>query len=77
LSADVTRFVPSALRVKRDDKVKVKPKIKTQDHLNLHHNHQQQPYHQPVHHNRQPEVQRGPTKDDAYMQFMREMQGLL
>ncbi|XP_053606622.1 WW domain-binding protein 11 [Plodia interpunctella] len=58
LSADVTRFVPSALRVKREDK-KTKPGLKTT-------------------------VQRAadipkqvPSKDDAYMQFMKEMEGLL
>ncbi|KAJ8713346.1 hypothetical protein PYW07_013716 [Mythimna separata] len=59
LSADVTRFVPSALRVKREDK-KAKPGIKSGA------------------------IQRTadipkqlPSKDDAYMQFMKEMEGLL
>ncbi|XP_032520675.2 WW domain-binding protein 11 [Danaus plexippus] len=56
LSADVTRFVPSALRVKRDDK-KCKPDIRSTLH-------------------RPPET-RQPSKDDAYMQFMKEMEGLL
>ncbi|XP_049874733.1 WW domain-binding protein 11 [Pectinophora gossypiella] len=57
LSADVTRFVPSALRVKREDK-KGKPVKST-----LH---------------RQAEApKQAPSKDDAYMQFMKEMEGLL
>ncbi|XP_045495520.1 WW domain-binding protein 11 isoform X2 [Colias croceus] len=57
LSADVTRFVPSALRVKREDK-KNKPELKTTLH--------------------RPEVpKQAPSKDDAYMQFMKEMEGLL
>ncbi|XP_055371303.1 WW domain-binding protein 11 [Condylostylus longicornis] len=59
LSADVTRFVPSALRVKRDDqKLQKRPK----------------PYPQEI---KQNEAKTGATKDDAYMQFMQEMQGLL
>ncbi|XP_059053958.1 WW domain-binding protein 11 [Achroia grisella] len=58
LSADVTRFVPSALRVKREDK-KTKPGIKST---------LQRPADMP---------KQAPTKDDAYMQFMREMEGLL
>jgi WW domain-binding protein 11 len=58
LSADVTRFVPSTLRTKRDDVKKPKPKPFVQD-------------------TKQAEQTKGPTKDDAYMQFMNEMQGLL
>lgn len=65
LSADVTRFVPSTLRVKREDK---KPQ-----------------HHRPKHYMsdvKQMEplttlTSKSTTKDDAYMQFMREMQGLL
>lgn len=57
LSADVTRFVPSTLRIKKDE-VK-KPKPKTAVVL------------QPA------QPAQGPTKDDAYMQFMKEMQGFL
>ncbi|XP_073947457.1 uncharacterized protein [Choristoneura fumiferana] len=58
LSADVTRFVPSALRVKREDKKansRVKPTV-------------QRPADVP---------KQAPSKDDAYMQFMKEMEGLL
>lgn len=57
LSADVTRFVPTTLRVKKDEikKPKPKPTIVTQPT-------------QPA---------QGPTKDDAYMQFMKEMEGFL
>ncbi|KAI4471167.1 ww domain-binding protein 11 [Holotrichia oblita] len=64
LSADVTRFVPSALRVKREDK---KPKPSRASLINE---------------LRQKDIttqnlQKQPTKDDAYLQFMKEMQGLL
>ncbi|CAH2039804.1 unnamed protein product, partial [Iphiclides podalirius] len=58
LSADVTRFVPSALRVKREDK---RGKAG-----------QRSAPHRPA----DPPKQL-PTKDDAYMQFMKEMEGLL
>ncbi|XP_044269587.1 WW domain-binding protein 11 [Tribolium madens] len=65
LSADVTRFVPSALRVKREDK-KHKPNTRTLHEL------KQKEYH--LHQNAHPEQH---TKDDAYKQFMEEMQTLL
>lgn len=61
LSADVTRFVPSTLRVKREDKKSQKPKTFVPDYRT-----------QPME-----TAAKGTTKDDAYMQFMREMQGLL
>lgn len=63
LSADVTRFVPSALRVKREDKKVQKPKSFLSEYSR-----QQQS---------ESTANKGTTKDDAYMQFMREMQGLL
>ena len=58
LTADVTRFVPTALRVKRGEDKQMMRK-------------QEQPP--------KPELQPKPgaTKDDAYSQFMREMEGLL
>lgn len=68
LSADVTRFVPSTLRVKREEKMKkntaktaaaLVQELRHKDHMLKFGNNPQ------------------PTKDDAYMQFMREMQGLL
>ncbi|XP_053675400.1 WW domain-binding protein 11 [Anopheles nili] len=64
LSADVTRFVPSALRAKKDEVRKAKPPAR------------------PVHdHHHDPRVvatdPAKPTKDDAYLQFMREMEDLL
>lgn len=65
LSADVTRFVPSTLRVKREDK---KPK---QSSARLVHELRQKEFMGHVPTGQQP------TKDDAYMQFMKEMQGLL
>ncbi|KAJ8931185.1 hypothetical protein NQ314_015936 [Rhamnusium bicolor] len=66
LSADVTRFVPSALRVKREDK---KPKQNPsalvrelkQKEYNMHQN----------------AISGHHTKDDAYKQFMQEMEQLL
>lgn len=61
LSADVTRFVPSTLRVKREDKKVPKKSIA--------------PYSR--HQSEQTAKAAGTTKDDAYMQFMQEMQGLL
>lgn len=61
LSADVTRFVPSTLRVKREDKKVPKKNIA--------------PYSR--HPSEQTAKAAGTTKDDAYMQFMQEMQGLL
>lgn len=63
LSADVTRFVPTTLRVKRDDKKVQKPKSFMTEYS------RQQ--------TEQTAKAKGTTKDDAYMQFMREMQGLL
>lgn len=66
LSADVTRFVPSALRVKREDK-KHKPNARA-----LVHELKQKDYH--LHQSTHPEQH---TKDDAYKQFMEEMQTLL
>lgn len=66
LSADVTRFVPSStLRSKRDEPKKVKPKSyisETQMHqISMQHQQHQQKQ----------------TKDDAYQQFMNELQDLL
>ncbi|KAF7997558.1 hypothetical protein HCN44_006129 [Aphidius gifuensis] len=58
LAADVTRFLPTSLRVKREDKKKLPSTIRYLD---------MQPI-RPA----QPK-----TKDDAYMQFMQEMEGLL
>ncbi|XP_068158888.1 WW domain-binding protein 11 [Drosophila tropicalis] len=67
LSADVTRFVPSTLRVKRDDQ---RHRISRPKHAAGagpdHHSHNPNEAHS-----------KPPTKDDAYLQFMNEMQGLL
>lgn len=84
LSADVTRFVPSALRTKKDEGIK-RPQQQQQNHHHHHHHHhqQQQHYHGSGHHQNHPAARPGgqepgkPSKDDAYMQFMREMEGLL
>ncbi|XP_062137962.1 WW domain-binding protein 11 [Drosophila sulfurigaster albostrigata] len=67
LSADVTRFVPSTLRVKREDQrrsARAKHMAGANDASERH-------MHAP------PEAHKPPTKDDAYLQFMNEMQGLL
>lgn len=66
LSADVTRFVPSTLRVKREDK-----KAKSSSRAALVNELKQR---EMMAHVTIPKQQ---TKDDAYMQFMKEMQGLL
>lgn len=67
LSADVTRFLPTALRVKRDDKPVKTHRIPTDIRGEAALARQQA----------QGPAQPGVTKDDAYQQFMREMQGLL
>lgn len=62
LSADVTRFLPTALRVKREDRKKLgKAATDTKD----------------LGGGKAEDTDRKPTKDDAYSQFMREMEGLL
>lgn len=62
LAADVTRFLPTSLRVKRDDKRKPSTIPRIIERL---------PEAQLV------QPQQSKTKDDAYMQFMQEMKGLL
>lgn len=62
LAADVTRFLPTSLRVKRDDRKKFSNISRITERL---------PEAQPLR-TAQPK-----TKDDAYMQFMQEMEGLL
>lgn len=62
LAADVTRFLPTSLRVKRDDKKKYSGISRVPERL---------PETQP------PRAMQPKTKDDAYMQFMQEMEGLL
>ncbi|KAL7030992.1 hypothetical protein ACKWTF_006860 [Chironomus riparius] len=64
LSADVTRFVPSTLRSKRDEPRKTKPKSYISETQM-----QQVTMHKQQQHMK--------TKDDAYHQFMNELQDLL
>lgn len=77
LSADVTRFVPTALRVKKDD-IKSNAKTKTTEKSNVSSVLQstEAKFEKAI-----PSQNAGKntqqTKDDAYMQFMKEMQGLL
>jgi len=66
LSADVTRFLPTALRVKREDKKKKEAKNSTLS----------EPRTESLVPKPSPAASQQ-TKDDAYMQFMREMEGLL
>ncbi|XP_049287082.1 WW domain-binding protein 11 [Anopheles funestus] len=63
LSADVTRFVPSALRAKKDEVRKAKPPAR--------------PVHDPHDARTVSADPSKPTKDDAYLQFMREMEDLM
>lgn len=62
LSADITRFVPTALKVKKDD-------IKKDFRIPL-------PPPPPLLITKSI-TRQAPTKDDAYMQFMKEMEGLI
>lgn len=62
LSADVTRFVPTTLRTKRDEPRKTKPKFYIPET-------QYQP--------KVSSVKPQPNKDDAYKQFMNELNDLL
>lgn len=62
LAADVTRFLPTSLRVKRDDKKKATTMLRLPEKM---------PDIQPT------KAVQPKTKDDAYMQFMQEMEGLL
>jgi WW domain-binding protein 11 len=67
LSADVTRFVPTTLRTKRDEPKKIKPKSYIPETQMQQVAMQQQ----------QQQQKQKPTKDDAYLQFMNELQDLL
>lgn len=60
LAADVTRFLPTSLRVKRVDRRKPSSTVRLPERI------------PETHFVIQPK-----TKDDAYMQFMHEMEGLL
>ena len=72
LNADVTRFLPTSVRIKRDD-AKQKSKLDSKDMLMMDHS---KFMHSKILPNPAP-VATQPSKDDAYMQFMREMEGLL
>lgn len=68
LAADITRFLPTSIRVKRDDG---KPNKRD----NAWEQHKAAEYKSNIAANNQQAGQQ--TKDDAYMQFMQEMEGLL
>ncbi|ALC48777.1 CG2685 [Drosophila busckii] len=73
LSADVTRFVPSTLRVKREDQRRVaRVKHAGGGRDGGGNEASERNSHVPA-----AETNKPPTKDDAYLQFMNEMQGLL
>lgn len=83
LRSDVTRFVPTNLRVKREEK-KEPPKRKTEPYRPYSsvggHSFVPPPSHQPRFARPSHPVQGGgqvKTKDDAYADFMKEMQDLL
>lgn len=63
LSADVTRFVPATLRIKRDEPKRPKPKSYIPETQRQQFSAQRQ--------------QQQPAKDDAYKQFMNELNDLL
>lgn len=71
LNADVTRFMPMSVRVKRDDG-KPRPKADKKETVSM--DIPKTVYNKPT--NPAPPIVQ-PSKDDAYMQFMKEMQGLL
>ncbi|KAG8175375.1 hypothetical protein JTE90_021481 [Oedothorax gibbosus] len=70
LSADVMRFMPTTLRVKREDRLK---KGGTKSSATFDPTKDHYPSAAPI---ANPSVS-APTKDDAYMQFLREMEELL
>ncbi|GBM40393.1 WW domain-binding protein 11 [Araneus ventricosus] len=70
LSADVMRFMPTTLRIKREDRQK---KGGTKTGTTYDHVKDNYPSAAPVSNANVP----APTKDDAYMQFLREMEELL
>lgn len=67
----MTRFVPSALRVKRDDQGKSN---RLRPYVSEHHHY---PHQRSNHSIYNLQTKKMVTKDDAYMQFMNEMQDLL
>lgn len=68
LAADITRFLPTSIRVKRDDG---RPNKRD----NAWEQHKAAEYKSNIAASNQQAGQQ--TKDDAYMQFMQEMEGLL
>ena len=68
LNADVTRFLPTSVRIKRDDG-KLKPKFDKKEPTIMDLPSKLLPNPAPA--------TTQPSKDDAYMQFMREMEELL
>ena len=93
LRSDVTRFVPTNLRVKRDEKKEEKVKRKPEPYSHIPgYNYQYQGMRLTVsclgynqqqqhHHHQQQQVQRPQqnkqSKDAVYADFMKEMQGLM
>lgn len=72
LNADITRFLPTSVRIKRDDG-RPRPKLDKREVMSV-----EVPkpvYAKPISNPTLTLTQ--PSKDDAYMQFMREMEGLL
>merc|ERR1712058_57432 len=67
LRSDVTRFVPTNLRVKRDDVKKIENVKKKSDSYSQSYQHQQQLQQQ----------QQSKSKDEMYADFMAEMQNFM
>ncbi|KAF4522158.1 hypothetical protein B566_EDAN010418 [Ephemera danica] len=73
LSADITRFLPASVRARREEKPKKSdPRAEAASLARAHHMAQAAAQHAAAIVANQPQ-----NKDDAYMQFMREMEGLL
>ncbi len=68
IRAEVTKLVPTALRVRRDDAKLKGKKPATAETTNLS---------KPTPTGSKPTTSEEPTKDDVYMNFMKEMEGFL
>merc|ERR1712130_85765 len=75
LRSDVTRFVPTNLRVKRDDVKKVENVKKKPDSYSQSYQHQQQLHARQQ--QQQQQQQQSKSKDEMYADFMAEMQNFM
>lgn len=79
LRSDVTRFVPTNLRVKREDTRKQESVKKRPESFTHSYHHQQQQHHQMMARQQQHQQQKKPSKskDEEYADFMKEMQSFM